>query len=295
MPIQTTRALILSAFYGLLVVLAALPIIVMATATAGVLGVISMGAPLLLGIFVLVLLAAVFAQCARYSASVTGLQSIAQQPSFVNSVLGGLSATFIVSALAVGVGAGVLILRQEPGAASPFGSLDTKEILLALKAYAETPATTERTVSLAGMSANSTFFTVLAISMVFVTLVSMLVVPRAAGLDDGYRRAYSKGALLTRLTIAVPFCGLVALIIVNMFISAVEGLAGVFAPDFVAPVFVLYVLEMFIFTGMIFTFEAQILSIGREVGEAEQIREREIERADTSEIRALRQAWSGRA
>ena len=106
MPIQTTRALVLSAFYGLLVVLAALPIIVMATATAAVLGVISMGAPLILGLFVLILLAAVFAQCARYAASVTGLQSIPDQPSFGNSILGGLSATFLVSALTVGVGAG---------------------------------------------------------------------------------------------------------------------------------------------------------------------------------------------
>lgn len=295
MPIRTLIALVLSPYNGVIILPSAVPVLFVALALTTLLGITPLGSPVLLGAFLLIFCSAIFAQNARSAASITGLQSLAQQPKFSTSLLRSISATFLVTAL-IGIAvAGLYFAYQDKAAGAGPVWLDPEKLGPALKAAISAPATTVRTASLAGMSSESFFFIVLGSSMFLVTMFAMMIVPRAAALEDEFRRAYSRGLILTRFVIALPFCGLLTLIIVNIILSAVEAIVGLFVSEFVVTVLVLYLVEVFVFTAMIFTFETYMLAIGRDLGVAEKRREQEIEREDTSEIRALRETWSRRA
>lgn len=295
MPIRTIIALVLSPYYGMIILPSAVSVLFVAVAVTTVLGGVPLGSPVLLGMFLLLFNSAIFSQNARSAASITGLQSLAQQPKFTISLMRSLSGTFLVAAFIGIAAAGLYFAYEDSETVRTAAWLDPGKVGPALEAAAQAPATTVRTASLAGMNSESAFFMVLGASMVLITMLAMLIVPRATGLEDDFRRAYGRGLVLVRFLLALPFCGLMTLIIVNIILSAVEAFVSLFVSEFMATVLMLYLIEIFVFTAMIFTFETYALAIGRDLGAADKRREREIEREDTSEIRALRETWSRRA
>ena len=86
MLVRTIIALVSSPFYGVLIALATLPILVIGGIAMGLLSIASLILPLILIALSFVLQAAVYAQSARYAASMTGLKSLMQQPDFFRSV-----------------------------------------------------------------------------------------------------------------------------------------------------------------------------------------------------------------
>ena len=294
MPVRTIRSLVLSSYYGLFVALSTIPTLFIAYVVQRFFGIVPLGIPPLGLLFLMVVLGGIFGSYARTAGSVTGLQSLTQQPRFRDSLLASMSSTFLIFVFLGSALAGLYFVNPAIAGGVDFETLNTKKAVKAVMLYLYAPAEAKRTVSLAGMQREEFFFLVLGGSMVFSTFTAMLVVPRAVGLEDEFRRAYSFGLIMTRLLLALPFCGFLTLLMANMLLSVIDSVVIVFMPNYQISTLVYFTTNFLLFTGMIYTFESHVLGIGYALGEREARRRRALDREDTSEIRALREAWDRR-
>lgn len=294
MLVRTIIALVSSPFYGVLIALATLPILVIGGIAMGLLSIASLILPLILIALSFVLQAAVYAQSARYAASMTGLKSLMQQPEFFRSVGRSLAVTIIVGIVSGIVIVAFFIVFLKFGGAEQFWWMDREKLGPAVQAAMESPAAAEEIFSFENMNLGTLVFIIQAFSMFFVTLIALFVIPRAIDLGDRYHRTYTLGLVLTRWLIAFPFCAAMADVVARLLLVVVQAALDIFADGVTATTLILYSMQMPLFTGMIFAFEAFMLKTGHEHSEEEEFLDHGVERADTEEIRALRDAWNQR-
>lgn len=284
------RAVFLSPFYGLVVAISAIPVLIVTTFAFFMLNRVGMVLPPTLVMLVVGFLGALFAQSARYAASKTGLRAITDQPSQTEGIMRSLSSTFLVTAIACAII--IARLGNEVGADSiqGFMSFDMKAFFGSLGKVLNVPIAPEQTLNFS--PAEKPFFIKLIAAAVFVTFVCMLITPRSTGLEEGFERAHSMGMITARFAIAMPFCLIATNVIVSMLLSGANAVLGAFGLDFAMTIGSLLFINMIVFTGMIFTFEGYLLQIGRAIGDHEKSREQRIMRDDSRDLRALREAWS---
>ncbi len=265
------------------------------TLLIGVLTIASLIMPLILGAMSFLIQAAIYAQSARYAASMTGLKSIVKQPDYFAAVGKSLAITIITGIISSLVLAAALITYIKLfGGDQEFWWMDQAKLLAALEVAMASPAAGEQIFSFENMNFASLFFAIQLCSMFFITLIALFVVPRASGLDDKYQRSYTLGLILSRVLIALPFCMAMTGILAHVLVFVAQRVLDVVADDVVATALTFYFMELTLFTGMIFSFEALLLRSGREYGEQEVIWAQEAAAEDTTELRALREAWATR-
>ena len=260
----------------------------------GLLSVASLILPLILIVLSFLLQAAIYAQSARYAASMTGLKSLMQQPDFFRSVGRSLAVTILVGIVSGIVIVAFFIVFLKFGGAEQFWWMDKDKLIPAVQTAMESPAAAEEIFSFENMNLGTLVFIIQAFSMFFVTLIALFVLPRAIDLGDHYHRTYTLGLVLTRWLVAFPFCAAMADVVARLLLVVVQAVLDIFADGVTATTLILYSMQMPLFTGMIFAFEAFMLKTGHEHSEEEEFLDHGVERADTEEIRALRDAWNQR-
>lgn len=290
---RTIMALIMSVPYGIVVSLMTLPMVIAILVTVVVLSLASPWVAVIAGLCSLVFQAVIYAQSARYAAMLTGLQRIADQPRFLSAMGRTLVIIGIVGVFSALVMAAALVVLYQFGA-DTWWWMDRKQLALAIQSAMRSPARGAEIFSFENMNIASLLFVIEAISMFFITLIGLFAVPRATDTGRGFGRAYTLGLILTRFLIAFPLFAVIAAFLSRMVLNGVTALADVVIEDVGVTASILYTLEIFVFTAMIFTFETLLL---RKAHTQEGLETREantVERLEEDEFRAIRTAWSER-
>lgn len=292
---RTIIALVSSPWYGLLVSLVIIPLMIV----FGVIVVVAASGSIWLaaGFAFLSMLfqAVVYAQCARYAASWTGLQSIVHQPTFVVAVKRCLVVTVAAGFFSGLVTSAFFLVAIHLGGADEWWWMDVNQLVPAIEAAMKSPAYAEQLFSFENLNLASLIFVLKAITLFFVTIIALFAVPRAAGLEPGYARGYTMGLILTRVLIAYPFLAAMSGLLAAGLLGLIElGIGG--RIEFVAiTAGILYFLEIVFFTGMIFSFEASLLRTAREQAEEENRWQLAGEQVETADFRSIRESWNERS
>ena len=245
------------------------------------------------GLCSLVFQAVIYAQSARYAAMLTGLQPLSDQPRFLSAMGRTLLIIGIVGVFSALVMAAALVILYQFGS-DTFWWMDRKQLANAVQTAMKSPARGAEIFSFENMNIASLLLVIEVISMFFITLIGLFAVPRATDIGRGFGRAYTLGLILTRFLIAFPFFFLAAALVSAGALAGIQALAGVVIDDVGVTASILYTLELFVFTAMIFTFETFLLRKAREQ-EGDETREATtVERLEEDEFRAIRAAWSDR-
>lgn len=284
-------ALISAPYLGFLTMLTALPILAVGVVAMAVTPV-STALPVIWIFLLLVTWTAVYAQSARTAASVTGLKSLLEQPDFFHSFRQNGIVTVASSVLGGIFLAGAVVVYVRYVGPDRFWWTDTAKWEEAARLM-ETP---EGQATLAGWDMDmGALPTILQIgAMALVSLVAVFSVPRAIRLRAGYTSAYLPALLWARLTIALPFFGMLAIAVERLLtIAAARGLAAIGQPESYA-VATGPIVGVAFFTGMAFAFETLVLRHARENELIERAESTTTSTADALHARALRSAWSQR-
>ena len=291
---RTIIALVSSPWYGLLVTLIVIPLMIAFGVVAGLVGSGSLVMAAILMLSSVLFQAVVYAQSARYAGSFTGLQSIVDQPEFFAAVGRCLAVTIIVGILSAAVTWAFFLVFFQLGGADEWWWMDPQQLAPAIQAAMNSPARAEQIFSFENMNLDSLLFILQVITMFFVTIIAIFAVPRAVGLGAGYERGYSMGLILARFFVAFPFLGLMSGLVAAGVMVLVQKLAGIVIENAGLTAGILLFLEVVIFTNMMFSFEAAILRSAREHEGDEAAWAAAAERTDTTDFRAIRESWNER-
>lgn len=301
MIVRLVLALLMAPWYGMLAVLATIPLMVVMVVLVGVLvsvtpegrGLDALAAAVVMAIFTglvaFFMQVMISVQQARYAGAFSGAMPLGSQPPFMKAYWRGF---FIILLFAIFTGllmfSAIAIVRDlwvvwelpRPGSA------EIAEWAARLGRYLEEGGRAEGETSTIAW----TVFGLRAFGMVYSALLALVMVPRVCGIGSEGGRTWTLGYFLFRIFVAVPCCALMTAILAGGLIMGVEFWTG----EWPAPVrfAVAASLEAGFFGGIMFAFEAMLLRAGREVrDEALQALE-VIERGDPQDYRALRQQWS---
>lgn len=293
MLVRAILALILSVPYGVAVSLMTMPMVIAILFTVAVLSTASPWVAVIAGLCSLVFQAIIYAQSARYAAMLTGLQPLSDQPRFLSAMGRTLLIIGIVGIFSALVLAAALVLLYQFGA-DTFWWMDRKQLANAVQTAMKSPARGAEIFSFENMNIASLLLVIEVISMFFITLIGLFAVPRATGIGRGYGRAYTLGLILTRFLVAFPFFFLAAALVSAAALAGIQMVADIVIDEVGVTASILYTLEIFVFTAMIFTFETFLLRKAQEQEGIETRDENVVERLEDDEFRAIREAWNER-
>lgn len=291
---RTIIVLVSSPWYGILVSTITVPLMLAYGFVAGIVGTSSLVGAGILALSSVLFQAVIYAQSARYAGSFTGLQSIVDQPDFFSAVGRCLVVTIAVGILGGLVTAAFFLVVFKLGGFEEWWWMDLEKLRPAVQQAMKSPARAGEIFSYENLNLSSLIFTIEAITMFFLTIVAIFAVPRAVGLDSGYGRAYSLSLILGRFLIAFPFLMAMAGLASIGALALFQLAAGIVIDEVAITAAILYFLEIVVFTGMIFSFEAALLRTAREQAMDEVKWERAAEREDTASVRAIRESWNDR-
>lgn len=296
-------AVLSSPWYGVMAVLAALPLSLVGSVTIVLLSAAmsdessakAVVVNLLVGIGLLILSLvvqiAVTVQTARYAGAFSGAKRLTQQPPFLQAFLRGLLVllllnvfffllTFAISVLAqkLWISWGLPVLNQTA----------TADWIANLFAYMMLGPAAGPEAASAGA-----FIEVLKLVGVFYTMtLAVLLVPRVCGIGFEASSVWSWRFILARLFIGIPCCSLMTLIVAEGLVIALQFLFGEAISLFAY--LISFVLQMSLITGIAFAFEALLLKSATERAEEYKEAIKILEQENPVNYRAMRENWSRR-
>jgi len=288
---RVVMALVRSPLLGIGVALPVLPITFVGIMILAAFGVAAIMLFVLVFMMVFIMQVAVFVQTARFAASFSGFKSISKQPDFFQVAGKGLVIFFIGQILLGLMTAAVIVFFLEFRGGESLWWLDSGRLWKALEKVMLQPDIASYIFSFDGFDLDGLMMALRASYMVFLSIMAIFVVPLACGENWGSsERTYTVGLIVIRFLIAMPALAFVAGVISFFGVLAVDIGLGMVWPDYSVPTYIRFVLELALFSGMIFSFEALLLKTGKEQEEFE-FNEREAYLSGAQEdLRALRQS-----
>lgn len=287
---RVVLALVKSPIYGIGVALAVLPLTLVGNIALAAFGIMAILLPLLVLIVAFLVQVAIYVQTARYAGSFSGLRPIARQPDFFHAAGKGLILCFIGQIiLTLGVMA-VTVLFLEYGGGESLWWLDPGQLTGALERVMKQPDQAANIFSFDGFDLEGFLLAIRLTYMMFMAMIAVFIVPLACGVNWGNERTYTLGLVLTRFVIAMPFLAGIAGLLSHLIVLGVNGAIGLTGAEFAVPIFLRFGLELALFAGMMFSFEALLLHSGVAQEHDEEVIRNAVLNSGQEDIRALRQA-----
>ena len=306
MLVRLLIALLASPWYGLLAVLATLPVLIVGSVLIGLIAsvvpqqtalegsvnvaVVIIIISVIVGLLSVLLQVLVHVQMVRYAGAFSGTIRLGKQPRFLKSYLRGLGVMilfgifFIVLTIIVVAVVSEIWDPLDLPAMSPGEIRDWSE---RLTGYFLTGGQTDAESDVLGWAVLS----IRGLGMLYTTLLALVLVPIVCGISSESGASWTLGYVLFRIFVAIPCCALMTAILVELIIVGIELFTGAWA----LPTRLLFVLtvEGMLFAGVIYALEAMLLRSGHEVAVEERQMKTLDEMRDPDDYRSLRKQRTG--
>lgn len=287
---RTVLSLISSPAYGLLVALATLPVTLIGNFVLAMFGVTAILLPFLVLIVAFLVQVAIYVQTARYAGSFTSLIGITKQPDFFGAIGKGLMVSFLGQIIYFLVMGAVTLIFLEYRGGEALWWLNPEKLKNAMEVAMRQPDRVSGIFSFEGFDLDGLLLTLRVTYMVFMTMLAIFMVPIACGLRWGSERTYNIGLILVRFLIAMPFLAAMVGVIGHLIVAGLDFVIASVWEKVTIALFVRFGVELALFAGMIFSFEALLLRNGAEQEKDEEAMEEVYNANAHDEIRALRQS-----
>lgn len=288
---RVVMALIRSPLYGLAVALPVMPLTFVGLMILAEFGVAAIMLFTLVFLMVFIMQVAVFVQTARFAASFSGFKNIARQPDFFQ-VAGRGIVIFMIGQILLGLLAGaVIVFFIEFRGGEALWWLNPDRLWKALEKVMLQPDIAAYIFSFEGFDLDGLMMALRASYMVFLTVMAMFVVPLACGETwNTSERTYTVGLIVIRFLVAMPILAFAAGLLSFFGVLAANiGMDAVW-PGYIVPAYIPLVLELALYSGMIFSFEALLLKTGKEQEDIEMAEHEAYLHNVEDDLRALRQS-----
>lgn len=267
--------MVISPLYGLLALLAAMPMFLVGLIVIVVLGSaiefdpIGGGATAMVTIGLWVLALAVLGialqiaftvQTARYAGSFTKLMPITEQPPYMTAFWRGVLIIVVMNIffgmLLLLIGAFTTDLWSSLG----FNAFSREELAEGMERLAIALEQNQRSPEVIALL--RMMFVSLVFNWLYTLVLAVILVPRVCGIGGESGYAWKTRFLLFRVFIAMPICALICALLAEGFMMALEAGLGDFT--LIARTQVSYSLQAFFFMGVVFGMEALTLKAARE-------------------------------
>ena len=283
-------ALAISPGYGFLVALSVFPITFIGVFGLAMFGGLAILVPLLLLLAAFIVQVAIFVQSARFAGNYTGLKNFQQQPDFFVAAGRGLMISVLGQILLGLAFAAVTVIFLEYRGGEAIWWLYPGKLWEALQKVMEKPDQIGSIFTFDGFDIDGLLMVMRAVYMVFMTVIAIFIVPLACGIARGTDRAYTVDLIVVRFVLAMPLMAAIAGLVSHFGVLGADLGLSLAWPDTSVPTYVRFGLELTLFAGMIFSFEALLLKAGIAQAGAEDAVRNAIINSGTEDIRALRQS-----
>ncbi|MEM7056629.1 MAG: hypothetical protein AAF557_03505 [Pseudomonadota bacterium] len=287
---RVMTALIRSPGYGILVALATLPVTLVGNLVLGMFGVMAILLPLLILIFAFLVQVAIFVQTARFAGNFSGLKRFPQQPDFFVAAGKGLMVCFLGQILLGLIVTAVTLFFLEFRGGEALWWLNPDKLFKAVERVMKQPDLAAYVFTFEGFDLDGLIMVLRAVYMVFMTMLAIFIVPLACGESWGSERTYTVGLIVVRFLIAMPLLAGIAGLLSHFGVLGANFAIAAIWPDASVPLFVRFGLELALFAGMIFSFEALLLKTGIEQEHDEAAARQAYLASGGDDLRALRQS-----
>lgn len=283
-------ALIRSPLYGAGVALAVFPLTFVSNMVLAAFGVTAILLPFLILLLAFFIQVVIFVQTARFAASFSGLRKFPEQPDFFEAAGKGLMICLIGQILLGLMIAAVTLFFLEFRGGEALWWLNPGKFYEAMERILRQPDIASYIFTFDGFDLDGLLMAFRAAYMVFMTLLSIFIVPLACGERRGNERTYTVGLIVIRFLIAMPILAFIAGLVSHFGVLGANLGIGLIWPDIAVPMFVRFGLELALFSGMIFSFEALLLTAGKQQEQVEFTHREAYLNNVGDDLRALRQS-----